>query len=74
MPSPRTTGPMFYTPLDDIIDQDATTVIDITYKVIIAGRTDKEYAQNFAAAYGFNDRDYSPVGQWSFMGNSRGRI
>lgn len=70
--SPRTTGPMFYTPLDDIIDQDATTVIDITYKVIIAGRTDKEYAQNFAAAYGFNDRDYSPVGQWSFMGNSRG--
>lgn len=69
--SPRTTGPMFYTPLDDIIDQDATTVIDITYKVIIAGKTDKEYAQNFAAAYGFNNRDYSPVGQWSFMGNSR---
>lgn len=69
--SPRTTGPMFYTPLDDIIDQDATTVVDITYKVIVAGSTDKEYAQNFSSVYGFNGRDYSPVGQWSFMGNSR---
>nr|DAJ25831.1 MAG TPA: hypothetical protein [Caudoviricetes sp.] len=68
--SPRTTGPMFYTPLDDIIDQDATTVVDITYKVIVAGSTDKEYAQNFSSVYGFNDRDYSPVGRWSFMGNS----
>lgn len=69
--SPNTEGPMFYTPLDDIIDQDATTVIDITYKVIIAGRTDREYAQNLAAVFSFNERDYQPSGEWSYMGNSK---
>lgn len=67
----ETNGPMFYTPLDEIIDQDATTVIDITYKVIVAGRTDREYAQNLAAVFSFKERDYNPTGEWSYMGNSK---
>ena len=41
----------FYTPLDEIIDQDSATVIDITYKIIISGSTPREYAYNYLGFY-----------------------
>lgn len=41
----------FYTPLDDIIDQDSATVIDITYKVIISGSTTKDYVYNYFSTF-----------------------
>lgn len=41
----------FYTPLDEIIDQDSSTVIDITYKIIISGSTPREYAYNYLGFY-----------------------
>lgn len=41
----------FYTPLDEIIDQDSATVIDIAYKIIISGSTPREYAYNYLGFY-----------------------
>ena len=42
----------FYTPLDEVVRQDSTTTIDISYKIIVGGNTPREYAYNHCSFYG----------------------
>lgn len=51
-------GAMFFTPLDEIIIQDGSTVIDVTYKIIVSGKTEEEYVNNLFGCIAFESRDY----------------
>ena len=56
-----TDGTEFYTPLDEIIVQDSATVVDITYKIIVSGESEREYITNL-----------SGVLSYSYSGDGRG--
>lgn len=53
---------LFYTPLDEIIDQDSATVIDITYKIIISGDNTRDYIYNYYGFYAGKSRDLNNRG------------
>lgn len=62
----------FYTPLDEIINQDSSTVIDITYKIIVSGDNEEEYIANLSGFYGNRDirnDSYTPRGNFSYPHN-----
>lgn len=57
----------FFTPLDEIIIQDASTVVDITYKIIVSGNNEREYIANLSGLIGYKSSSYtSPNGTISF--------
>lgn len=57
----------FFTPLDEIIIQDASTVVDITYKIIVSGNNEREYISNLSGLLGHRSTLYtSPNGTISF--------
>lgn len=49
-----TDGTEFYTPLDEIIIQDSATVVDITYKVIVSGDSEREYITNLSGVLSYS--------------------
>lgn len=60
-------GSDFFTPLDEIIIQDASTVIDVTYKIIVSGNNEREYIANLSGLIGYRSTSYtSPNGTISF--------
>ena len=57
----------FFTPLDEIIIQDASTVIDITYKIIVSGSNEREYIANLSGLLGYRNTSFTnPNGTISF--------
>lgn len=50
----NTEGTEFYTPLDEIIIQDSATVVDITYKVIVSGDSEREYITNLSGVLSYS--------------------
>lgn len=49
-----TDGTEFYTPLDEIIVQDSATVVDITYKIIVSGESEREYITNLSGVLSYS--------------------
>lgn len=70
-----TDGTEFYTPLDEIIIQDSATVVDITYKVIVSGDSEREYVTNLSGVLSYSrSGDGSPQGDLSYPLNYRNSV
>lgn len=71
----NTDGTEFYTPLDEIIVQDSATVVDITYKVIVSGDSEKEYVTNLSGVLSYSSNGDGDVpGRISFPLNYRSSV
>lgn len=71
----NTNGTEFYTPLDEIIVQDSATVVDITYKVIVSGDSEREYVTNLSGVLSYSrSGDGSAPGNISFPLNYRSSV
>lgn len=71
----NTDGTEFYTPLDEIIVQDSATVVDITYKVIVSGDSEREYVTNLSGVLSYSrSGDGSAPGNISFPLNYRNSV
>lgn len=70
-----TDGTEFYTPLDEIIVQDSATVVDITYKVIVSGDSEREYVTNVSGIFSYsNTGDVDGSGYISYPLNYRNSV